>query len=192
MRTVAILIIAALLAGCAAARIVETPPPVDLRATREAETLAALRALGRNGDWLVTRGYHATDNTVAWLTNKPFSHAAVLDLERDGVVEAEAIGVHTSSLEAFVRKSHRVLLVRPVWSDGESAEAAVRKARAAVGRPYDFLGLIGVGIPEAYYCSELAVEVYRARIRPDDRVPRPVEPGQLPYWGRVLYDSGPT
>ena len=68
--------------------------------------------------------------------------------------------------------------------------AALAKARALVGRPYDFLGLIGLDVPDSFYCSELTLEVYRPFIRPGDVVPRPVEPGQHYFWGRVLYDSG--
>ena len=84
----------------------------------------------------------------------------------------------------------RLLLVRPVWADATSSIAALEKARRLVGRPYDFLGLIGVDVPDRYYCSELTLEIYRPFVRPGDVIPRPVEPGQLTYWGRVLYDSG--
>lgn len=177
------------IAGCAS-RPVETPPAPAARAITDGETLARVRALGRDGDWLVIRGYHATDNFVATVTNSPFSHAAVLDIERDRVIEAEAKGIHETPLAGFIAKSHRVLLIRPVWSDAASAPAALARARALVGRPYNFLGLIGVSVPESYYCSELTLEIYRPYLRAGDVVPRPIEPGKLHYWGRVLYDSG--
>ena len=51
-----------------------------------AEAKQLLRELGRDGDWLVIRGYHASDNLVSSLTNLPFSHAAVLDTDRDEVI----------------------------------------------------------------------------------------------------------
>jgi len=179
-----------MLAACAATPFREAPPEAGARGTRDAQTLAQLRALGRDGDWLVIRGYHLSDNMVASLTNKPFSHAAVLDLAHDRVVEAEARGVHFTPLAEFVSKSHRVMLVRPSWSDEVTSRGAVEKARTVVGRPYDFLGLIGLDVPERFYCSGWAVEVYRPHIREHDQLPRPVEPGQLHYWGRILYDSG--
>ena len=182
--------VAALLAGCATVPVIENRPTGDERAQLDAAMGDSVRALGRNGDWLVIRGYHATDNFVATVTNKPFSHAAVLDLDRDRVIEAEAQGVHESTLAQFVAKSHRLLLIRPMWAGPESSAAALAKARSLVGRPYDFLGLIGIDVPDRFYCSELTLEVYRPFIRPGDVVPRPVEPGQLYYWGRVLYDSG--
>ncbi len=148
--------------------------------------------MGRDGDWLVIRGYHVTDNLVAALTNKPFSHAAVLDLAHEQVVEAESQGVHVSTLADFVAKSHRLLLIRPVWADAHSAGVAVAKARSLAGRKYDFLGLIGLNVPETFYCSELALEIYRPWIRRSDVIPRPIEPGQLHFYGRILFDSGPV
>jgi len=178
------------LAACVATRFVETPPEPATREARQAAALEAVRSLGRNGDWLVIRGYHVTDNLVATITNSPFSHAAVLDSEHDSVIEAESPGVHVTPLADFVAKSHRLLLIRPVWSTQARSEAAVATARKVVGRPYDFLGLVGMDIPDRYYCSGLAIEIYRPYIRENDLVPRPVEPGHLHYWGRILYDSG--
>jgi hypothetical protein len=78
-----------------------------------------------------------------------------------------------------------------MWASETSAGVAVAKARSLVGRQYDFLGLIGLNIPDTYYCSELALEVYRPFIRAHDVIPRPIEPGQLHYYGRILFDSGP-
>ena len=178
------------LASACATRFAETPPAAVIKTGRDAATLAQVRSLGSAGDWLVIRGYHATDNLVASLTNKPFSHAAVLDPDRDQVIEAEAQGIHTTPLSAFVAKSHRLLLIRPVWSDARTSRAATERARELVGKQYDFLGLIGLNIPDSYYCSELTLEVYRPYIRREDIVPRPIEPGQLFHWGRILYDSG--
>jgi hypothetical protein len=177
---------AAALSGCAATHFKELPHDI----ARDPQTLEEVRRLGFDGDWLVVRGYHLSDNLVASLTNKPFSHAAVLDLANDRVIEAESVGVHFTPLADFVAKSHRVILVRPVWSNDTTREIAVAKARSVVGRPYDFLGLVGIDVPDRYYCSGLAVEIYRPYIREGDLVPHPVEPGQLHYWGRILYDSG--
>jgi hypothetical protein len=190
VRRAILVFVSVLLSGCAT-RVVEVPPAAEAKAARDAITLTEVKALGRSGDWLVIRGYHATDNLVATLTNKPFSHAAVLDIERGQAIEAEARGVHTSTLAEFVEKSHRLLLVRPLWADAASAPAAVEKARSLVGRQYDFLGLIGFNVPDSYYCSELALEVYRPYIRASHVIPRPIEPGQLHHYGRILFDSGP-
>jgi hypothetical protein len=182
--------IAALLLSACATPAVVAPVAADRKAVRDALVLEEVRRLGRNGDWLVIRGYHATDNMVSVATNTPWSHAAVLDRDGDQVIEAEGRGVHTTRLPAFVAKSHRLLLVRPNWATDKSSLEAVRNARASVGKGYDFLGLAGLNIPDRYYCSELAVAVYRTHIPAGTYIPRPVAPAQLHYWGRILYDSG--
>ena len=177
-------------AATCSAQVVVTPPPGEAKAVRDADMLAQVRRLGRDGDWLVIRGYHLTDHMVSLATSTPWSHAAVLDMERDQVIEAEAIGVHTTPLAGFVAKSHRLLLMRPNWSGGKASAEALLKARGFVGKRYDFLGLIGVDVPERFYCSELAVAVYQPHIPAGILIPRPVAPAQLHFWGRILYDSG--
>jgi hypothetical protein len=178
-----------LLSACATPAVV-TSPGADRKAAHDALVLDEVRRLGRNGDWLVIRGYHATDHMVSVATNTPWSHAAVLDKDADQVVEAEGKGVHATPLPHFVSKSHRLLLVRPNWATEKSSVEAVLNARRSVGKAYDFLGVAGLDIPDRYYCSELAVAVYRSYIPSGTQVPRPVTPAQLHYWGRILYDSG--
>ena len=178
-----------LLCACATPAVV-TPVAADLKAVRDAQMLDEVRRIGRNGDWLVIRGYHATDHLVSVATNTPWSHAAVLDMDRDQVIEAEGKGVHTTPLPEFIAKSHRLMLVRANWATDKSSPEAVRNARGWVGKGYDFLGLAGLSIPDRFYCSELAVAAYRAYIPKSTYIPRPVAPSQLHYWGRILYDSG--
>lgn len=101
-------------------------------------------------------------------------------------------GCATRFAETRTPESHRLMLVRPMWADERSREAAIAKARAVVGRPYDFLGLVGLDVPDRFYSSGLAVEIYRPLIGERDLVPHPVVPGQLHYWGQVLFDSGPV
>ena len=190
LRTVTLFSLLPLLLSACATPAVVTSPGADRKAAHDALVLDEVRRLGRNGDWLVIRGYHATDHMVSVATNTPWSHAAVLDKDSDQVVEAEGKGVHTTPLSAFVSKSHRLLLVRPNWATEKSSLEAVLNARRSVGKAYDFLGLAGLDIPDRYYCSELAVAVYRSSIPAGTHVPRPVTPAQLHYWGRILYDSG--
>lgn len=175
----------------ACSRPVVVHPPSH-RGAREATVLAALRAQGQPGDWLVIRGYHATDNLVSALTNAPFSHAAVLDPAKDQVIEAEGVGLHSTRTVAFVQKAQRLMLVRPQWATSPARQqAAVEKARSLVGRPYDFTGLVGLNLPNRYYCSELAVAVYAPHVsRTRDHLPPVVPPDQLHYWGTVIWDSG--
>jgi len=179
-----------LLAPACSRPVLVAPPPAATRDARDETCLEQLRRLGRDGDWLVIRGYHATDNLVSLLTNTPFSHAAVLDLANQQVLEADGTGIHATPLPAFVAKAHRLLLVRPKWSrDGRNLQAVAR-ARELVGRPYDYVGLVGLNAPDRYYCSELAVAIYRPWVRRDDRVPPIIPPNELYYWGTVLFDTG--
>ena len=188
-RGLRLLVVALLVSACATPAVVRSPA-ADRKEVHDARVLDEVRRLGRNGDWLVIRGYHPSDHMVAMATNTPWSHAAVLDKDGDQVIEAEGSGVHTTPLAGFVSKSHRLLLVRSNWATEKSSLEAVLNARTWVGKRYDFLGLAGLDIPDRYYCSELAVAVYRAHIPTGTQVPRPVTPAQLHYWGRILFDSG--
>ena len=192
MRPAALLLAALLVPAlaCAARRTVSPPPP-DLRAAREAEAAERVAALGRDGDWLVIRGYKPSDDAVVVATNMPFSHGALYDAFRREALEADGSGVHATPLEAFVRKAHRLLLVRPAWAAGGAGERAVARARQHLGRAYDYGGVVGLDDPGKFYCTELVVSVYRDRIPDNERVPPVVAPGQLLYYGTVLYDSGP-
>lgn len=191
MRRLAPLALPLLLTACYRPPVVVTPPKD--REAREALALEAVRRAGQPGDWLVIRGYHSTDDLVSFLTDAPFSHAAVLDTEKDQVIEAEGVGLHTTPLPDFVKHAQRIFLVRPMWAtDADRQKAAVEKARSLVGRKYDYSGLVGLNNPERYYCSELAVAVYRPWARPADRVPRVIPPEQLYIWGTVVWDSGPV
>ena len=190
MRAVPLTLCSLVLATACSRPVSVAPLPAELQMARETESMEAIRRLGRDGDWLVIRGRHATDNLVSLVTIAPFSHASVLDLGKDQVIEADATGVHATPLPAFLRKAHRLLLVRPVWSREGRPAQAVAKARSLVGRSYDFTGLVGLNVPSSYYCSELAVAVYRPWVRASDHVPPVIPPNELHYWGRILFDSG--
>lgn len=192
MRTLALLALFALLAlGCARPLVVK-PPPQATQEQRAATVVTALKTFGRSGDWLVRRGYHGTEHAISLLTNAPFSHAAVLDLEHDQVIEADGQGgVHLSSLEEFARASHRLWLLRPVWWTPERGAEAVLKARGWVGRKYDYTGLAGLNDPHRLYCSELCVQAYRPWIPKGAHLPPVIPPGTMHDWATVLWDSGP-
>lgn len=186
------LVLGALLVSCAACAhpAASLKPAMELRMSQNVRMQEAVLSQGRNADWLLVRGYKPTDDLVAGLVNAPISHVGVLDLERRQVIEADATGVHATALEEFLDRSHRLILVRPLWSD-VGRERALEKARGLIGRPYDFLGLAGVDVPERYYCSELAIWVYGEFQRKYHEIPRVIEPANLYLWGTVLYDSRP-
>lgn len=184
----ALLLVAGLLAGCLARPTVRPQAPERHReqsALIEREVIAT----ARTGDWLVTRGYHATDALVAHATGMPLSHAAVYNAEVREVVEAEGEGVHRRALAGFIDRAERVLVIRPRWRREDNAAQVWSRAEALVGKGYDFLGVAGVNDPGRYYCSELAVVVYRPWYSGRERFPRVIKPGELYLYGQVLYDS---
>lgn len=150
-----------------------------------------IRKSGLNGDWIVTRGYHATDSLVANVTGIPLSHVGVYDAENSQVIEAEGKGVHSTPLSDFVNKSYRMLVIRPKWSTEESRDKAVGRARELIGKNYDFLGTIGFNFPSSYYCSELAIDIYKEWHGKTEHLPNVITPGELYLWGTILYDSQP-
>jgi hypothetical protein len=168
------------------------PPAEDERTAQNQNMVESITGTGQAGDWLVSRGYKFTDQLVATATNTPISHVGVYDKERNLVIEADgAGGVHEKPLADFVNKSHRVILIRPMWAKGQAPQQAIEAARKLVGKKYDFLGTVGLNVSERFYCSELAVYIYKPFMSGKEKLPLTMEPGQLYLWGSVLWDSRP-
>jgi hypothetical protein len=159
----------------------------------EAETerwIQIVRARADHGGWLVVRGTHVGDQAVAAVTLGELSHAAVLDKEREEVIEAVADGVVVTPLRALLAQAHRLVVVRPAGFTVEQGREAVARARSHVGQKYDWLGLVGAENDGRFYCTELAVDAYRGRER-GWKVHRIIFPADIPKLGEVLFDSGP-
>jgi Permuted papain-like amidase enzyme, YaeF/YiiX, C92 family len=157
-------------------------------AEETASWLAAVEEMGGNGMWLVSRGYHLGDDLIAIATNSPLSHASILDLDRREVIEAVGRGVVAHGLDGFLRESHRVQIVRPEGWTAERGAAAVARARGAIGKGYDFLGIVGVPSADHFYCSELAL--WSMGIEVDRAGPhRVLHPRHLDRHGQLLFDS---
>lgn len=158
----------------------------------EAETASWIDVLderGKNGMWLVTRGYHPGDDTVAIATQSPLSHASVLDIEKMEVIEAIGGGVKVTGLDKFLRETHRLLLIEPDGWNSDKGSDAVAKSRGQVGRGYDFLGVLGAPDEERWYCSELAA--WSMGIEVNRKGPlRVIHPRDMHEYGKVLFDSG--
>ncbi|MDR2868945.1 MAG: hypothetical protein LBV04_00685 [Deferribacteraceae bacterium] len=188
MKRITLICILLLCSACAAVKYAP-----DNNQTVDGEATAAIvRELARHGDWILARGLTIPDDLVSTATNMPLSHAAVYDAENDNVIEADSKGVHTTDLVEFLSKKHRVMIIRPMWSTEETAPLAVENARALIGRPYDYSGLIGLQLSNSYYCTELAIAAYRPFITeaPENPIPRIIMPGQMYHWGRILFDTG--
>jgi uncharacterized protein YycO len=145
----------------------------------------------KTGDWLVIRGYHATDNLVTAATAIPISHVAVFNAENRMVIEAEGQGIHESTLKEFVNKSYRLLIIRPRWRNDSNSVEAFHNAQRLVGKKYDFLGTVGMNSAEKYYCSELAVDIYKKWHSKNEKFPTIIKPAELYLYGKILYDSLP-
>ncbi|MGD8812049.1 MAG: YiiX/YebB-like N1pC/P60 family cysteine hydrolase [Thioalkalispiraceae bacterium] len=151
----------------------------------------AIKQVAKTGDWLVIRGYHATDNLVANATGIPISHVGVYNAENKSVIEAEGKGVHLSSFSEFIDKSYRIIVIRPRWKNKTNSMEVWNEAKRLVGRSYDFLGTIGFNYPAKYYCSELAINIYKPWFSGNEKFPDVIKPGELYLYGVILYDSLP-
>jgi hypothetical protein len=188
-RFLAILMLLSLMGACGV-RVVVKPPPEPVRTEQTDTWLKAVQAKAQDGDWLVLRGYHDTDDLVAAATNFPLSHAVVVDRTRGEIIEAVGAGVGTMTLRKRIHEAHRVVLVRPKWWTEERGKAAVKFARSKIGASYDFLGTVGAGHKERYYCTELAKDGYNDHIDRDEHFPTVLEPGHMMLYGTILFDSG--
>ena len=151
--------------------------------------LDSLRVIGGHGYWVVTRGYHTGDDVVAIGSNKRFSHASIIDLERLEVIEAVGHGVVQTPLMKFLRESHRMRLIRPAGWTPAKGKLAVDRVREQVGAKYDFLGVVGAPDEKRWYCSELAawsmgVQVNKAGVS------EVLHPANLHKLGTLLWDTG--
>lgn len=164
--------------------------PTGERAEAEtAEWLRIVREQGKAGYWIVVRGTHPGDQVVAAASNARLTHAAVLDADRQEVIEAVGPGVRVMPLRALLAESVRFQLVEPRGYSPERGAAALARARSHVGAPYDWFGTVGVQNDSSYYCSELCADAYNAR--EEGWMPRIVlHPERLAEFGRVVHDSG--
>lgn len=165
-------------------------PPVGTAAAQETDRwIEAVHKHARPGYWIVVRGTHPGDQVVAAATAARLTHAALLDTQRDEVIEAIGRGVTVSKLRELVAQAVRVQVVKPRGYTADKGVAAIARARSYVGSGYDWLGTVGVQSDRSYYCTELCAEVYGAREQ--GWMPRGVlHPAQMQKYGAVLFDSG--
>jgi len=180
-----ILVLAA--AGCG----FPVPAPKGVRAARLTDAwVRIVEEHAGNGYWLVVRGTHVGDQVVAAATMASLSHAALYDEERGEVIEAVGGGVVRTPLRDLLAQAHRLLVIRPEDYSPEAGRRAIARARAQVGRPYDWFGTIGAPDDRRYYCTELALAAYRkgSQLRRAEGI---ILPAQMADHGEVLFDSGP-
>jgi len=179
-----------ILTGCLARqRVVKQDNELHLIQNRKIEQSVIEKA--KTGDWLVIRGYHNSDHFVTTATGIPISHVGIFNQELNQVIEADGEGIHTTPLDKFVDNSYRLLIIRPRWRTETNAQTAWEKASQLVGKDYDALGIIGFDDPDKYYCSELAVYIYKQWHSKNEKFPTIIKPGELYLYGNILYDSLP-
>lgn len=164
--------------------------PVGLEAARTTERwLALLREQARNGYWIVVRGTHVGDQVVAAGSAAQLTHAAVYDRERNEIIEAVGRGVGRAPLRELVAQAWRVQVIRPRGYTEDEGRSAVERARSRIGGEYDWLGTLGVQSDRRFYCTELALDAYRARER--GWMPAGViHPEHMTRYGELVFDSG--
>ena len=159
----------------------------------EAETDAWVRTVREKGDqggWLVVRGTHVGDQTVAVLTRATLSHAVVLDKQKEEVIEAVSTGVKVTPLRALLAQAHRLQIIRPPGWTPEAGQAAVARARSRVGARYDWMGLVAAQNDKRFYCTELAVDAYCGR-EAHWKLGAVIFPADMATIGTLVFDSGP-
>jgi hypothetical protein len=136
-------IVAIALAGCASLRPpLRQPGPVAQAITHSWQK--SILRLGRDGDWLLIRGYNSTGHLVAVAGNAELSHVGILDAKHAEVIEAVSPEVCATPLASVLEEADRVILIRPAGADRASGRQALARARSQIGAPYDLLGTIGL------------------------------------------------
>src|SRR6478735_3881445 len=93
--------VAILISPAARAQLPGVPVRPPSGAVAEAVTdqwMQQVRQKGDHGGWIVVRGTHVGDQAVAAVTLGTLSHAAVLDKEKEEVIEAVSSGVRVTPL----------------------------------------------------------------------------------------------
>ena len=186
--SIALLVI--LLSSCFGRGYLKSPAQ-KVQQAQNRHILMGVKLYGRTGDWVLVRGYTQMSDIIANVTGGIFSHVALLDKEMNQVIEADHAGVHATPLKEFADKSHRIVLVRPKWrTNRQIGRSAIEGARKLFGKPYDYIGILGIHITDSYYCSELALKVYQPFMKKEDQSVSVVAPLELLNWGKIVYDSG--
>ena len=187
--SLAVSLAAALAAGCDRSAVISRPQEKKLDVAYDTLFLTELQGKVEDGDIVLRRGYAVLSDMITLVTpGMQMSHAAIYDATNKTVIEAVNSGVREHPIDAYVRGSHRLVVVRLAVSTADK-RAAVVSARSVIGSGFDHLGFIGMDDPERFYCSELVAWAYRAKergFRPDDVI----APGELVRLGAIVYDSG--
>ncbi len=148
-----------------------------------------IRRIARDGDWVLSRSLTWEGDTISFLTgDEQFSHASLVDITHDSIIEATTPEVREIPLEQLMQRNRYVVVVRPTGVSAERARQSVALARAQIGIGFDLWGFIGYEDPDKWYCSELNFWASGMEERHSKEVV--LMPKDMMNYGEVIYYSG--
>lgn len=176
-------------AGCNHSAVVSRPKDHKLDDAYTTMWVTDLRDHAQDGDLVLRRGYAVLSDLILMVTPGPaMSHAAIYDGQTGTLIDAVSSGVREVPADAFMKASHRWMIVRPAGMSPSQRRAAVARARASIGTGFDFAGFVGIDNPDRFYCSELVV--WALGIRDEMFAGDPlVTPAELAKIGPTVYAS---
>jgi uncharacterized protein YycO len=180
----------ALAGGCPKSSLVVKRPQPQTDSAITKLWADEVRANAQDGDWILSRSYSFVGDVITGITRgEEWSHASMYDAERDVIIEADADGVHETSLNSFVRRNYHIAIMRPAGTTPADRRAALERVRSKIGAKYDWTGLVGIDNPDRFTCAELVLW----SAEPDRRgwhVPIVVAPSDLPRYGDEVFYTG--
>jgi len=188
--TIAVSLLALTLGGCWDGSLYGTRPKDKvLDDAIDRMWTAELRKYARDGDWILSRSLSSTGDMIGWVTpGENFSHASVIDVTNGTIVEAITPVVREIPIETLVHRNWYLVVVRPSHMTAEEQKAALEKARAEIGKPFDMYGFVGYPEEDKWYCSELAYWSHGFEEKSGKQVL--VMPNELMEFGEVIYYTG--
>ncbi len=185
-------LVAILFTGCAEPKsfLLKRPEDKQLDVAVTQMWSGEIASVARDGDWILTRSYYAIADAITKIApGEELSHASMYDAKTNTIIEAVNDGVRAIPLEDLVQRNHYVIVVRPRYQSAEEGTAAVARARAAIGTPFDHMGFFGLQSDDKFYCSELVwwASQGEAKNGVHETI---ITPANLMKYGEVVYWSG--
>jgi hypothetical protein len=162
-------------------------PQVDGAITRM--WAAEIRKTAHDGDWILTRSLTPEGDAIATISGgEEFSHASIVDVTHDTIIEATTPAVQETSIEELLVRNWYAVVVHPAGQTDAEGRAALARARAQIGAGFDGWGFVGLQESDKWYCSELVwwASGFQARFG----MPVVILPRDLMKYGEVVYYSG--
>ena len=181
-----------LFTGCAEPKsfLIKRPQDKQLDVAVTEMWSGEIAGVARDGDWILTRSYYAIADAITKIApGEELSHASIYDAKSNTIIEAVNEGVREIPLADLVQRNHYVIVVRPRHQSAAEGTAAVARARAAIGTPFDHMGFFGLQDDNKFYCSELVwwASQGEAKTGVHETI---VTPANLMQYGEVVYWSG--